>query len=290
MSAHIFPQTVAPASSTTEPRLPPELEREIFTLALMEAHGLARNLFLVAHRVHEWLEPILYRTVFSNESTKLRRIAASPILQNALRRVIFFDYSSPSPQLLTTRTTSSRSCAPSLLVYAQNGSLSISPPFYPADTYPTMDALADSPTFASLSHFDVIERIDGDPRLLGFLIALPALTHVSYNHDLDEEPTRALLNDCKNLVVLVRLAELYHELRGLEQRLPVTDDPRLVVCAFDHWWDAVLDGETYWDEAEDFVRKKRAGEIPHNQFYLRDPGEEEEEESDEEEDEESGSE
>ncbi|TFK73867.1 hypothetical protein BDN72DRAFT_834200 [Pluteus cervinus] len=45
------------------PRLPLELEREIFTVALRQQPRDARNLFLVARRVAEWLNPVFYGVV-----------------------------------------------------------------------------------------------------------------------------------------------------------------------------------------------------------------------------------
>ncbi|TFK69478.1 hypothetical protein BDN72DRAFT_897257 [Pluteus cervinus] len=50
-----------------EPRLIPELECEIFTLALHN-HGQDKlNLLLVAKRVHSWLVPLTYRSLFIND-------------------------------------------------------------------------------------------------------------------------------------------------------------------------------------------------------------------------------
>ncbi|KAF7293129.1 hypothetical protein MKEN_01470400 [Mycena kentingensis (nom. inval.)] len=263
MSAHVFAQTVAPASSTTEPLLPPErgtssLSPTASTSGLNPSSIVPFSPPNLRSSDESQHHPSCKTSSAGSSSSTVRRTGAISSV-NA-------QGSSPSPQPRTTRNDFLEELrAVFARVRPERLAIDITP-FYPADTYQTMEALATSPTFASLTHFDVIERIDGDPRLLGFLVALPALTHLSYNHDLDEDPTRALLNDCKNLVVLVRLAELYRNLCLLEWRLPVTDDPRLVVCAFDHWWDA----------AEDFVKKKRAGEIPWYQFYLRDPGEEEE--------------
>ncbi|KAF7293128.1 Zn(2)-C6 fungal-type domain-containing protein [Mycena kentingensis (nom. inval.)] len=267
-----------------EPRLPPELEREIFVFALSpDDDDSARNLLLVARRVHEWLEPLLHRTVWSRNSKKLRRIALNKppsFLQTAVRRVILTGYHQGLSPLLLQCTgitsiafTSDRLYIAELsplfsLCRLQRMAMTITP-YFPADAYPALHELATTPTFASLTHFDIIENIDGDPRLLPFLTALPALTHLSVNDDLPEDTARALLGGCTQLKVLVRLSGMYRQLRALEKDLPVRDDPRLVLCVFVNWWDAVLDEETFWDEAEEFVRQKTAGDIPGNQFYFR---------------------
>ncbi|KAF9526885.1 hypothetical protein CPB83DRAFT_857151 [Crepidotus variabilis] len=47
------------------PRFPPELEREIFELlAWNNVDTEARNLLVVAKRVHKWIEPLIYRVIF----------------------------------------------------------------------------------------------------------------------------------------------------------------------------------------------------------------------------------
>ncbi|KAJ7040981.1 hypothetical protein C8F04DRAFT_1081261, partial [Mycena alexandri] len=51
------------AMSGSPETLPPELEREIFELAVRVHPSVAPNLLLVAHRVHVWIEPILYETL-----------------------------------------------------------------------------------------------------------------------------------------------------------------------------------------------------------------------------------
>ncbi|KAJ7059732.1 hypothetical protein C8F01DRAFT_1145482, partial [Mycena amicta] len=45
------------------PRLPRELEREIFELAAEIHPSTVAVLLRVAHRVQEWTEPFLYRTI-----------------------------------------------------------------------------------------------------------------------------------------------------------------------------------------------------------------------------------
>ncbi|KAF9530911.1 hypothetical protein CPB83DRAFT_904898 [Crepidotus variabilis] len=58
------------------PRLPTELEREIFEQAASHSEGTAFSLLTVSKRVHEWIEPTLYRVIvqrsvdLSSDSTK----------------------------------------------------------------------------------------------------------------------------------------------------------------------------------------------------------------------------
>ncbi|CAA7260805.1 unnamed protein product [Cyclocybe aegerita] len=46
------------------PRLPPELEREIFEQAGYQDLGNAYQLLFVAKRVYQWVEPMVYRVLF----------------------------------------------------------------------------------------------------------------------------------------------------------------------------------------------------------------------------------
>ncbi|KAF7330030.1 hypothetical protein MKEN_00267000 [Mycena kentingensis (nom. inval.)] len=53
-----------------EPRLPPELEQEIFQIAAQDPESIL-NLLLVARRVHQWVEPYLYRVIQVSNSPRL---------------------------------------------------------------------------------------------------------------------------------------------------------------------------------------------------------------------------
>ncbi|KAJ7616132.1 hypothetical protein FB45DRAFT_237806 [Roridomyces roridus] len=50
-------------SPNLPPKLPPELEREIFELAAQSDPLFVLQLMLVAWRVHTWVKPILYRVI-----------------------------------------------------------------------------------------------------------------------------------------------------------------------------------------------------------------------------------
>ncbi|KAJ7059505.1 hypothetical protein C8F01DRAFT_1295466 [Mycena amicta] len=86
--------------SNDDPHFPPELEREIFETAAEMRWNDVPDLRLVARRVHEWLEPFLYRNIHISEHTistpeEFLGIAASKspeFLARAVRRVtIQFD-------------------------------------------------------------------------------------------------------------------------------------------------------------------------------------------------------
>ncbi|TFK58092.1 hypothetical protein BDN72DRAFT_916722 [Pluteus cervinus] len=55
--------TKSMSNTASSPRLPPELEKEIFTLSLRQQNTDAQNLLLVAKRFFDWLIPIYYEVV-----------------------------------------------------------------------------------------------------------------------------------------------------------------------------------------------------------------------------------
>ncbi|KAJ7478691.1 hypothetical protein B0H11DRAFT_1281445 [Mycena galericulata] len=74
---YIHPPRLAPwtillmaSDDSLTPKLPPELERYIFELgALADRRGIP-SLLRVAHRVHVWLEPLLYNALVLNYSQR----------------------------------------------------------------------------------------------------------------------------------------------------------------------------------------------------------------------------
>nr|GAT45061.1 predicted protein [Mycena chlorophos] len=58
--------------SDDSPRLPPELERRIFVVTALSHRGAITVLLRVAHRVHTWIEPLLYRRFEFIQSPEFR--------------------------------------------------------------------------------------------------------------------------------------------------------------------------------------------------------------------------
>ncbi|KAK7051958.1 hypothetical protein R3P38DRAFT_2603139 [Favolaschia claudopus] len=56
-------------SESEHPYLPPELEREIFETAAVQYPNTIPALFLVSHRVYDWVGKIKYRTIFPRRET-----------------------------------------------------------------------------------------------------------------------------------------------------------------------------------------------------------------------------
>ncbi|KAJ6571193.1 hypothetical protein B0H19DRAFT_1372372 [Mycena capillaripes] len=58
------------STSFDEPRLLPELEREIFEIAAVSRPMSISTLMLIAGRISDWVEPPLYRVVIITESPR----------------------------------------------------------------------------------------------------------------------------------------------------------------------------------------------------------------------------
>ncbi|KAF7293759.1 hypothetical protein HMN09_01171200 [Mycena chlorophos] len=79
-----------------EPRLPPELEREVFETAAVRHRSMTSTLMRIARRVHDWMKPLLYDILaFKQPSmqtdTFLQAIASDPTFAARSVRHIFFE-------------------------------------------------------------------------------------------------------------------------------------------------------------------------------------------------------
>ncbi|KAJ7628171.1 hypothetical protein DFH06DRAFT_1226457, partial [Mycena polygramma] len=83
--------TSDPSTVALEPYLPPELEREIFEIAAGEAPGTIPTLLRVCHRVHAWVEPLLYRILYTGDWHSPLMLAVQSksevFLRNAVRHI-----------------------------------------------------------------------------------------------------------------------------------------------------------------------------------------------------------
>ncbi|KAJ6571218.1 hypothetical protein B0H19DRAFT_658249 [Mycena capillaripes] len=71
-----------------EPRFPPELEREIFEIAAPSLPMAIPTLMLIASRVRDWVEPLLYRVIIVIPSW--RHISGFPVvpIDTLLRKIV----------------------------------------------------------------------------------------------------------------------------------------------------------------------------------------------------------
>ncbi|KAJ7061743.1 hypothetical protein C8F01DRAFT_1252521 [Mycena amicta] len=278
-----------------EPRLPPELEHEIFATAALLHKKSIPKLLLVAHRVHVWyavphcfvmpialtmlrIEPYLYRSldlsVLAQNQALLDVSSAKPasFLASAVRHVIFkidedFEAHTSALRLCTGIThfavsgandTNDGLLAILSLMRIERFAGSIVNLF---DQPPERPIDGRHPAFRLLTHLEFFDHDD----LEMFIVSLPSLTHLATESVLSGEQVRRLFKGCSNLRVMVLLVLL--------GGVPPVDDPRIVMCHYTEWSEAAAPApqRTFWDVAEAFLEKKRRGEVQGAQYCLSFP-------------------
>ncbi|KAJ7061748.1 hypothetical protein C8F01DRAFT_1369218 [Mycena amicta] len=259
--------------SAEEPRLPPELEHEIFAIAAFLDRSSIPDLLLVARRVHIWIEPFLYRSLTLSVPGQLRALlhisSAKPpsFLASAVRHVVF-DIVEDSNSQPEAYTSALRLCTgvTHIAVSASRDNLL-------SDVLAIMSLMhierfagkienlfnrpqhlePRHPAFRFLTHLEVFDNLNSD-EIEAFIVSLPSLTHLATESVLPSERARRLLEGCPNLRVIVSL---------LGRGAPPVDDPRIVLCDYTEWAEAAAPApqRTYWDVAEEFLEKKRRGEV-----------------------------
>ncbi|KAJ7241542.1 hypothetical protein C8J57DRAFT_1526687 [Mycena rebaudengoi] len=255
--------------SDISPSLPFDLEREIFEMAANRYPETIPALLLVAQRVLQWqIEPLLYRTLvfidqesppdpaaFCPEPAELAKYVQNMLIWgrdectlhvlsfcSGVQRLMLFG---PDPTMLSALE---KMQLRQLTVDLQGlfGVTAIDPA---------------RPLFRALTHL----RLLNSPPELNFG-ELPALTHLCLSAHSTIGLISSTLANCSRLRVLVtmlrnRPPELYGQMH-----LPI-DDPRLVLMwlsfeeCMEDWKLGAKGGRDFWDHAENFVSRRRRGEI-----------------------------
>ncbi|KAJ7462523.1 hypothetical protein FB451DRAFT_1266931 [Mycena latifolia] len=180
-----------------EPLLPLELEREIFERAAYRDKTTMLTLLLVCHRVHTWIEPLLYRVLEIPDDNMLSAIEA--VIQS--KPASFFQ--SAVRHLFVWHPTGSMSCR-TLLDHC-SGAINICiAGIFDADLIPALSntrpqRLAlngplppsfglDHPVFLSVTHLDIyLGQLDLEGseswEAWSYLASLPVLTHLALSED-----------------------------------------------------------------------------------------------------------
>ncbi|KAJ6561292.1 hypothetical protein B0H10DRAFT_2117795 [Mycena sp. CBHHK59/15] len=277
--------------SVTFPKLPRELEREIFDVAAVFYPDIIPTLLRVAKRVREWTEPFLYNVV------SLTRYAGRKpthtyleskgqlFLRNAVRHLCLelVDYPTILSTCSKTIDLSWRSCkySPEVLPI-----ISLMPlTRFHVDVHnlfadvPSID-IAQSP-FLSVTHLtlfddftDVWTPVTWDP--CDALAYLPALTHLCMWDSISSPVVHGVLKRCLNLRMLLNAWEDFEAFRPQEVCASLSvNDPRFVMIIVEDWvyeWElAAGTGRDIWTRGLDFIASKANGEIPASRFWVDDP-------------------
>ncbi|KAJ7607223.1 hypothetical protein FB45DRAFT_141661 [Roridomyces roridus] len=271
------------------PFLPPELERDIFECAALSHKASIPAFLRVARRIYAWIHPLLYRTLMVKTNSEpwtrfLKTIQSmgpdnSEFLQSSLQNLFVHN----SPWLSTELHFVLSSCNsltnfvimstnPSILPLLETKRLkritvSLAQLF---DNGSILQNLP-HPAFMHATHLDLIDFLHKD-KSFDALTLLPALTHLCLNSFVHRRQLQIVFAGCKGLRVLVNMHTEIEPEWGLADicgRLAIEDEPRFVLMAKDHShnnfardWEAGRRGEKdFWILAEEFVEKKRKGQI-----------------------------
>ncbi|KAF8171066.1 hypothetical protein K438DRAFT_2024161 [Mycena galopus ATCC 62051] len=265
--------------SESVPALPPELERQIFELCALDLPVCIPKLMLVAKHVHEWVEPLLYRTIIMVEysmGVEGLPFFTDDILSSVFRRKPADFFHNTVHHLKLVNSSEAKRILP-LCTGVENLSL-----YQSADRWiPLIERFrlrrlytdfkclppATHPMFSRLTHF----HLCGDPEDMEsacyIISALPKLTHLSLDGDDLVFKSPRILESSRSLRVLV-FFEYYATEWTIAEVTELTRDERFVVMQsasiYDYdedWYAGVQHGTDYWRLAEAFVTKRRAGEI-----------------------------
>ncbi|KAJ7177122.1 hypothetical protein C8R46DRAFT_1078197 [Mycena filopes] len=279
------------------PVFPAELERIIFeTVAHMRPVSIPR-LMRVANRVKIWLEPILYRTLSLCEDIKHIPPGYLPFRSDSVLDLIRSNqFPGKAVRHLLLQTEGDRplllSSCPSVEYLWINPDLG--PDVFPAiegmplkRLYCNLTALfgPDRPLdfthrmFSLLTHLEISISLwhDDEPSALENLVLIPNLTHLAFRDPIFKDLWLPLLRGCPLLRVLLVLdCDLRYELNG-ELEPAVLADPRFVEMHIGwtryttEWIIGAHTDIDYWSRAEEFVEKRRLGEVDVLHYWINRP-------------------
>ncbi|KAJ7636629.1 hypothetical protein FB45DRAFT_448385 [Roridomyces roridus] len=265
----------------SSPRLPMDIERETFEWTAIAHPSSIPTLLLVARRVRIWVEPYLYRAIkvapwppYSIMERDVLNGTGKPasFYRDAVRHLYIQDKPRADVLKICTRTRSITSFgrAPELMpvlpqMDLRRLSLSLrelfnGPPYL-------------HPLFQTITHLDLHDIIGEDDEqdpVVRLLPALPALTHLCLCDQVP--PVRKILADCSHLQILVNPWLISDAALGRTLAAnPPIQDPRFMVTVYNDVndeWEADVKGHSIWEAAEEFVERKRRGEIPKSCYWM----------------------
>ncbi|KAJ7461228.1 hypothetical protein FB451DRAFT_1405086 [Mycena latifolia] len=257
------------------PAFPPELERQVFEICALSRPVFIPTLMLVAWRVKEWVEPLLYRTmaldftrpmdgfpVFTTEIL-LTAIGRKPpsFFREAVRNLLILTHISIDvlKVVLPVCTGVQNLCvefldAEMVPLFAP---LVLDHLYIKQDPFRVLSPL--HPLFSQITHVEMVFSRD-DAQMWTAFTLLPRLTHLCFSrHDENLVPiSLRLLESCKFLLVLVVI--VFTPL-PLEVSASLSQDLRFLTMPLRYygkdWQMGVHSGNDYWSRAESFIAKRR---------------------------------
>ncbi|KAJ7029358.1 hypothetical protein C8F04DRAFT_1116694 [Mycena alexandri] len=268
----------------SECSFPLDIEREIFETTAIRYRKSIPTLLRVCHRVHTWVEPLLYAALHISKANDsilaVLRSKPATFLQNAVRHVFLHhtaDTKEVNQEVLST-------CSGIINLVIDRG--------FDLDLLPILDtmhlrrldlyvppigsqwahSILKHPLFFSITHLSFYQNHNDDPEPSKWddwsqLAALPALTHLCLSEDISSVFPETL-NKCRRLVLAVTLfwtRAFRTRAIAFVQRLAFTDARFLVMvtpnAVTSEWQMGARGGDDFWVRAEKFIARRQAGEI-----------------------------
>ncbi|KAF7377553.1 hypothetical protein MSAN_00177600 [Mycena sanguinolenta] len=293
---------LATLSILPDPVFPVELERVIFEDTAVFYPAAIPALLCVARRVFIWIEPFLFRIIRTDRKpladAVLHAMKAKPasFFDTSVRHV-YFKLGSHSTQWTETEACALLSLCPRLHSFGAVAYWS------PAALPPILNELhavrrfsgclddifghalavdLKLPFFQRITHMDVFENFGdvswnkgrGGLQICADLAGLPALTHLCVHRGVHEGLLNHILKECVHLKVLMTKFDVVDHAREHAAAIQITDGRYLVVVTGtdeEYWADwerGARGGMDFWAAADEFVARKRNGEISASSYLL----------------------
>ncbi|KAF8171019.1 hypothetical protein K438DRAFT_1853150 [Mycena galopus ATCC 62051] len=279
---------------TSPPILPPELERAIFEIAAISSPASISKFMRVAWRVKSWVEPLLYRTFIVDDwnapprikpSTLVSLIQSKPasFFRDSVRHLYLARGSAADEAIIL----SACSALENLWLWAQTSLQDVSQRILPLKRFHgTLHAMfRSSPIdfthqlFSSITHleiFDVPDNIDLD--VWSALTRLAHLTHLSFDDRGYLQLCHTLLPTWQSLQVMIILVDTRMgvgvDILDGSGVTELAQEPRFIVMCcnefLEDWIKSAHAARDYWVRAEEFIAKRKSGEIDALKYYISD--------------------
>ncbi|KAJ7807332.1 hypothetical protein B0H13DRAFT_1929102 [Mycena leptocephala] len=267
-----------------EPLLPLELEREIFETTARMYPGEIPTLLRVARRFLVWIEPLLYTVIIlsDHDRTMVRAVLKAvetkpPEFFHAVRHLVLIhapDYSVDDGQQLL-RLCSGVINFGSTIQYTNPTLLGILAEMRVRRLSLTLKCLFAGSidlthrSFGSITHLDIFdEDIITITLICAQIPTLPALTHLSLDRETPRDIILTVLAKCPRLELLLVLWQFSNPYKLA--RFPFVYDVRFVIGQYNDYWDDWKDDvkglRRLWSRGDDFVARKRRGEVEGSVF------------------------
>nr|GAT52462.1 predicted protein [Mycena chlorophos] len=269
--------------------LPPELEHHIFELAARSWAICIPRLVLVAWRVKEWVEPLLYRTLLFCPRSYTDIPSCSTQTFQQLLDAKSSDYLALNVHNLLLWDINMNDVPPILECLTGLRNIFLFPDNYRGESFTihckrngqlrhlyctssNLEPTFDDAIFSRLTHLELFTGIPDNPNAVHTLASLPSLSHLALDKVLVPDRLQALLHVPLSETRLRTVVILANVEDGTALDHILKTDMRLVVLGpfkyIQDWVHGVTLGVDFWTRADDWIAKRLSGEVDRNAYHI----------------------